>query len=255
MKAVVILLLMTGWVIPGAYAQTGQQDDVVYMQDGTVWQGQLRTTSDGEPYAISLFGGSLVRVNPINIDSVRKVPAFDIRSLRPLITKTEGLFNTTYGGWMFGSQPNNGYGYGNQVGGLLHNVTGYYLHPAIGIGIGAGIDHYSSGLALITPLYLHLEGMPWSGQIVPFYAVEGGYGFSWDTDQQTEWYSREESGGTFWMMGVGLRFFTRNRAYYNLQVGIRQQQRTISEWYAWNESSQVTALTHSRLQVTFGIGF
>lgn len=237
------------------HAQQDNLEDIIYLSDGSVLRGQLQVTAEGEPFAVAILGGSVLRIDPAEIDSMGKVERFNLNQLRPIRTKQQGLFNITSGGWMMGSRNAGSWGTGESIGAVLHNTTGYYFHPALGVGVGVGIDNYSGVFALTSPVYLHLEGMPWEGSIVPYYVVQGGYGFAWSTDQNTEWYRREEQGGWYWLAGIGLRFFTRNRAFYNLQVGIRQQERMLEEWYTWNESYQRYDITHTRLQVTFGIGF
>lgn len=256
MKTQITLLffLLTGLL--SAQAQDAPLEDVVYLRNGSQLRGTLLENRPGGAVKIQLLGGSIFVLEQGEVDSIAKAPRFvDPKSILPLQRKKTGWWNASTMGLNFG-QTAGGYNNTGTVGIAVHNVTGYFIHPAIGIGLGAGFDYYDSYYSPMVPLYLQVEGMWIREGPTPYYFASGGYGLSLSGEQQNGWgYTRHEDGGLFWQAGLGIRLFTQRDLHFVLQVAYRQQHRTITERYDWNNSVQELSITQPRLVFSWGIAF
>lgn len=238
-------------------AQQMPSSSAVYFKNGSVLYGQLQYDTLGTPNAVAIIGGSIFVFDQNEIDSI----AYDVKPnpvlwpVRPLQVKQSGLAAAVTGGMLVGAGGTDSWGYRPTSGGLLHIAGRYYLHPAFSLGAAMGLDNYGGSFAYLSPMYVTISGMPWSGQIAPYYTLGYGYGITWGGSQESEWYRRSEKGGMYGMAAIGLRFFSRSRLHYTIQVGVQQQGRTVTEWYSWNDATQEIAVQHRRMQLSFGIGF
>lgn len=134
----------------------------------------------------------------------------------------------------------------------LQSYNGIRFDQVLSMGITAGIDEYF-GLRVV-PIAIGSRGVLPGNKVSPYIGVEVGYGFTWlEKETHTEWHD----GGMVFNPTIGLRWKSRGRDRYLINVGYKRQvtaeHTTDAMW--GTESYHTARYTLNRMSVRFGMIF
>ena len=241
LKALVVILAFLPF---SSMAQNGMQD-VIYLNDGSVYKGIIIETVPNVSYKIQSEGGN---VYAVTVSEVEKITKEEKKYRNQGFGMNRGMM-----GWRNDSiryQPREK-GYFNEVQVLIENVqgglrlvNGYKFNRFAYLGIGVGFDRVFSnpfnprinGLekkelaGIYLPLYLYHAGDgPTKGRFTPFYAVEVGYamvfrGFDGD-DRNVDDFGNRLQGGIIAGAGLGFKIRSaRHKGHFSLLFNVNYKQ-------------------------------
>lgn len=238
------------------FAQTEIEDikyvDVVYLNNGSVFRGEMLEYKHEEYVKIRILGGQVIifpaeQVKKIVQENIRSA-ASKVRLIREYAFKEKGIYNETYVNMPMGNDQ-----WGWWVSGLgLHHVMGYQHNRWIGAGLGIGIDAYEMGSSHnVIPIYLEARGYFLKKKVSPFYSMNLGYGIALK-DQNSG--ITEAKGGLMYNPSLGYRFGGHPNANFTLALGYKVQKATyISP--GWDGSRFENKYTFKRVNLKFGMLF
>ena len=282
------LLLLTILLLPfGLFAQQ-QFEDVVYLNNGSVYRGVIIEQVPGVSLKIQIMGGSIVAVAMNDVAKLTKETPFgDVTTAPPMkdepAERVKTPFTPRLKGYFFQGQLLLEAG---QLG--MRVVNGYKFGRFGHVGIGVGVDgavgspfnrvlndlDMGSMAGAYFPLYVYYAGDILNSRVTPFYAIEAGYaalgpqtglyaddyyeygGYSYQTSQVV-------SGGAMGSVGIGVRFNTRRRVNFSLLLNANFKNMTYEEnFYLYDDIDGIYESYGTRKNATllmmgmrFGIGF
>ncbi len=220
-----ITLLMGGTPL----AMLGQlrqlEEDVVYLQNGSVIRGTITEQIPRESVTIQTFDGTVFRFLTSEIDRIVREPS--------RFTQIKVRFNSNVVPITYDDRPQWYWGYGlslstNQSSGNFHVEprAGYKWRHWLHTGLSSGLNPYNAGLIL--PIAAELRGDLLKKAVTPHYYLQGGYGVAATRSQR----HRVFEGGLLYGGGIGLSFKSRKKAEYFFTVGYKWQG-TYQEFEEW----------------------
>lgn len=245
-----LLMLFSAFLLQ---AQTGQNEDVVYLKNGSEIRGTILEMDTEGDIKIELLGGSVLVYPMSEVQRITREPKkVQLPQKREATLKEKGFFNNTDIGFNIGSNYGSYYGGGTSLGFTLQDVMGYRFNKWIGVGAGIGIDLYNSYQIPISPVYLRVEGQILSEPITPIYYAEAGYGLMWN--RQVNEYITQKN-GPMMSAGVGIRFATPGAVALQVTAGYKSQKLTTITKYDWNQTENIMEEIYKRVSLRFGMSF
>ncbi len=236
-----LLLLALSFIVPQSLQAQTEQLDVIYLKNGSIYKGKITEYNPGQNYVIRTTDGVMVRIYISNIDHITTgdTPAteqirrpeetsptpsarsYDPSERRPsrrsFVYRDKGYF--FQGHLMVG---------GFEAG--LHFVNGYKFNRWAYLGLGVGFDAVLFAIpgnvdymGFHFPVFLYYSGDILKRRITPFYAAEIGYAFHSGKNGLPVFGNSNNAhdlGGIMGGFGLGVRFFTRGKAYINLSFNL-----------------------------------
>jgi hypothetical protein len=214
-KSITLTLFFLSGILTTASAQQYSRKGTVHLKNQWVLNGSISPLPDG---------GIRVETRDGNIFSF---PMADIDSI-------------TYGNHGSRNSFRAGFGHFTEIGALAatknrpDNVTtaafsfqvvnGYHFAQMLFVGIGTGVDLYATQTTV--PLFGSLRGdLTRKGDFIPFYFVDGGYGF--DITSSTT--SISYRGGPLFAAGFGFKARVSDRSSFIVSFGYRLQKGSTTE--------------------------
>lgn len=256
-----LLLVCSGYA---AISQT-QFEDIIYLKNGSVIRGTLKSTRIENPVRIELAGGSLFVFQQNEIDSIKRenVQQRQLKALRKnYYRKERGFRHMTEFGLIYGTDlkpqeiPYYYYGYQRDDFGVsVHTVNGYQAWPYLFVGAGVGIDRFVNYRQTFSPFYIRLASEFLKKRSTPYVFFDIGYSHLWK-QKSDEWVTYRNKGGMYLAVGGGVRIYTNSRASVLLSASYRRNQSSTTWWYTQTTDYIYNIQrTYQRLSVNVGVTF
>ena len=242
MKSIIMLqklilttvFLFVAWI--GLMAQDDQAQDVIYHENGSVFQGTILSYEKGGKLEIQLDNDQVLVFDDAEIVKIMKTSNWEelpyksrygVEKATVEKSKKERVDRSTYLAKGFFQQPSFGIGTAlsdSDVIGLgiyLNYQAGYQFNRWLGISAGSGFDVVgpSRGENLI-PVFGEIRMYPFKNDLGAYFAVAGGYNFALE-NRRTGILQAED--GYLFHPSIGYRWTTRSKAYLCLDLGYRRQ--------------------------------
>ena len=255
-----LLIIMCSGI---SHAQT-LSEDVVYLKNGSIIRGSLKSAAGENPLRIELLGGSLFVFQQSEIDSIKKENVLQ-RNQKALaknyFRKDRGFRHITEFGFIYGTdlkQTETPYYYGYQrddFGVSVHTVNGYQVWPYLFVGAGLGIDRFINYQQTFSPFYVRVASEFLKKRATPYVFADIGYSHLWKK-KGDEWVSYQNKGGLYIAAGGGVRIYTNSRASVLLSASSRRNVSSTRWWYT--QATDVVyniQRTYQRLSINVGVTF
>lgn len=239
-------------------------EDVLYLKNGSIIRGTLKSPASENPLRIELMGGSLFVFQQSEIDSIKKENVLQ-RNEKALaknyFRKDRGFRHITEFGFIYGTdlkQTETPYYYGYQrddFGVSVHTVNGYQAWPYLFVGAGLGIDRFINYQQTFSPFYVRLASEFLKKRATPYVFADIGYSHLWKK-KDDEWVSYQNRGGLYIAAGGGVRIYTNSRASVLLSASYRRNVSSTKWWYT--QATDVVyniQRTYQRLSINVGVTF
>jgi hypothetical protein len=255
-KNFLILLMIVSIILVQNISSSAQShlQDVVYMNDGSIYKGVIKQESL-TVVKIAIAGGSEFVLSKQNIDSIRKEnhPVFDGFSFQQ---KKFGYFSVTEIGVPIGTSPVYTYWYATEeklTGGFTaQTVQGYrfYTHYLAGAGLAIDLIQHP----MLQP-FLDLRYELLKGRATPFAYADWGHNIDLSKDQNDDYQKTEYKGGSMWAAGVGMRFNFKSTGAFLFDIGYKYSVRQEEVTYTEGTSSLLTQYDLRRMVIRMGLSF
>ncbi len=237
-----IFLFICLWSL-SLIAQDKVNYQYLYLKDGSFLKGNLveeRTTI----MKWQLTNGDIVPIAMTHVDHIQKAKQNWVVFPDGKITPEKGNYHIFTTGVLAGK---GGEFQENPIGAnLFHFIKGVKFNQFLAVGIGTGLDVYDHEFV---PVYLDIRGDILNQSITPYYALNAGYGFSFDMSGTRS--DLNYKGGMLVHPALGIRFSSRKRVAYLLEVGYKFQHGKIE----YKNREITDKLTYRRLSLKAGIAF
>jgi hypothetical protein len=247
--AILSAVLWTAASAPAQTADTASCKDQVFLKDGSVFTGQLKSYEYKGQLVIETWSGLMLHINGSRVKRV-------VQGCGQ--TKTETKISKTYHfqekGWFHHTRtailPGNNY-FGDAIPGLsLYHVSGFQFNRFLGAGIGLGVETYDpeSGYEPVTyPLMLEVRSYWMKRRISPYGALSLGY--AWTGKIPNNWGDTNDfDGGPVAKVQVGYRFGN----HFTMHGGLSFQQKT-RHWGSTENIDGTDRILNKRLELGFGL--
>ena len=218
-------------------------EDVVYLENGSVYRGTLLTNYPDSTVAIQILGGSIIVTPRSTVTAIKKEPAFD--PFQTIYTPRDTGY-TILGsiGLLMGSDS---WGYAGGV--VVDMINGYHFSERVQAGLGLTIEASDNFY-----LSIYLDGR-WnfrSGKNTPF--VYGDFGLHTPLiDKDASWVTDYDPGITGGA-GIGIRLnSTKKQTGFIMSLGYKLSRYSISEEDWW--SGNPIVYNYTKNKALFKIGF
>ena len=236
------LLVFLSFICFMGFAQNNNMDEV-YLNNGSIFKGEIVEYKLGDELTFKLGDEQILVFNDKDIlkiiqadgtvinpatanadikeDAVTMEAGKPVREKKPFKLKSKGWYNSTYIAFAAGNDGTNGGDGDFKLGSGLHNIFGKQFTRMWGLGLGIGLDNYSRRGETVVPVYLELRGYPLKKQQQYYYALAGGYGF---TFKRESFGITETEGGLMVHPAVGIRLGTPDGTNVNIDLGYKIQE-------------------------------
>lgn len=227
------------------------------MNNGDRFVGEITKYVQGEQVDILLKDGSTLSLKETDIKKIMQetggaVEREEIESFKPekkvwRKPQTKGIYNITQLSFALGEGDNNGLA----LGAGISSIIGRQFSPALGVGLGLGLDNYARRGETIYPVFLDLRTyLPFSKKPHAYYlALNGGYGFAFTREGIG---INEAEGGYMGQVAIGYRSATQEGVDVNVDIGTKFQEARFSR-DLFNGDVEVRDLVFQRIVVRIGI--
>ncbi|MDX2245320.1 MAG: hypothetical protein SF052_00985 [Bacteroidia bacterium] len=233
LRAMTLLVTLMAGFYATSSAQRIDEEDVIYLKNGSIIRGQILEQVIGDYVKIELVGGTIFSYTTEEIEKITREPAkysyikLKYRNdFRPVIFREKGIYNILSFGLGFSEGR-----WGPEAVPTLQYRMGYRFHHLLNVGAGTGLDPYNRGL--ITPFFLDIHGELEKKRIAPHYFANVGYGVG----SSSTWGTLVFDGGLMGHAGAGLKLSTRSRNEWYFTVGYKFQHsyQEFEDWeILWN---------------------
>lgn len=218
----------------------GQNDDSakvmdeIHLKNGSVFRGEIVEYKRGKMLKIRLQNGQELELADDEIKQIvqgleiAEGAEMPVREKKPVVLKTEGMYNTTYTSFASGKNRFDQF----TLGAGVHNVTGFHWKPFLGIGLGLGIDNYSRRGETIVPIYTELKFVPLKSKKELYLSTAVGYGFAFKREQ---FGIIEAKGGYMVHPAIGYRAGTSDGTNVTVDIGLKLQDAFFKERLPTND--------------------
>ncbi len=196
MRKILFVLLMTTFGLSASlYAQSENQEVIVFLKNGQKISGKLQLSIYDDH--ISLAHDSLSQTY-LSFQSIKKIHFGNVPADEPAtyFTHQRGIFHLANLGLQIGDNSN-----GATTTFTIHTVNGYVFSPHLMVGVGIGLDHYDGIRAL--PLYASIQGIITDRKVSPFYFANVGGSWAWPGNRGSGITYERTEGGLFAHGGLG----------------------------------------------------
>lgn len=263
-------------------AQEKEVVSTVTLNDGTVYQGIIKTYSQEGEMRIELQSGTLValmgtEVKEITYEMPRPKrgseylpekaatdkPTFERR--KPVYEfKEEGWFNTTSFAFSFGKREQEEvpffdpgfeeyYVTQSAVGFNVQHIIGYQFSRMLGAGLGVSFDAYDlEDSESVVSIFGHYRGYLSKSIVAPYLGLNAGYGFA--LANKSQGVTKAEGG---WMIHpeVGLRLGATAKSNFTIGLGYRLQEAYYVQERPFNGNIEYRNVTYQRFLFSLGLLF
>ncbi len=161
--------------------------------------------------------------------------------------RTKGRYVISQLAFAMGRNPEDGV----SLGAGLSVIYGYQFKPALGMGIGLGLDNYARRGETIYPIFVDIRSyLPIKKKPGAYYVVlNGGYGFAFKRESIG---IKGAEGGYMLYPAIGYRTTTREGVDVNIDAGIKWQKASFTR-DLFTGDIEVRDLTFQRFTVRVGI--
>lgn len=224
----------------------------VYLKNGKVLQGAVITSIFEEYLTLEIDEVTHLNIQLNKIKSIYFGKYTREGKTKPAFEPKVGFIHAADIGLLFG---NNAYGSGSSP--SVNIVNSFQFNSYVGTGLGLGLDLHGNITTL--PVYVNLKGALTKKKVTPYYFLNAGYAFAWDSENDSFIEYDKVQGGWLLQPGFGYQF---NMAQSALLVGLgyRIQKMTLdyhtSSW-GWGNSDIFyhEERTLRRLSLSVGITF
>lgn len=239
-------LLLSFLLLLGAYRAVAQRptEQVLYLKNGWVLRGQLLTPATSDPLRLQTTDRNEFVFPQSEIDSVRQ--RLQPPSRLNVAYKARGFGHFTELGALAGRNTSSSV---NTSAFSFQVVNGYKFNQWLYTGLGVGADLYAT--QSLVPVFASVRGdFTRRGTILPFYFLDGGYGFNITGQDNTLPQPVTYEGGTLWALGAGVKVLFNNNTGFLVSLGYRTQRTTLTR-----EASPTERVTFERIAVRAGFAF
>ncbi|BDS11652.1 hypothetical protein [Aureispira anguillae] len=252
--SLIVICLMT----TVSWAQEAQ-DDVVYLENGSVIRGQVMEYDPKGNIKIKIYGGSVLVYESSKVIKIEKEASQNTTPRHSKTAKKDrtnhrpgiGLYHTVAGGTLMGISD-----WGSPEPGIsLNTTTGWHFHRLIGLGGGVGVMRLG-GYSFV-PVYANIRGNFMKSSASLFYQIDVGYGIA-VKDQMFGFGGignlQTAKGGLYLRPSIGVRFPSYKRTHVFLNFGYVIQFGEY-EYIDWNNNPIFEKRTFYRPSLRVGITF
>ena len=237
------LLILTVIYFISFFSLTAQEkviQDHLYLQDGSFLKGSI-VARDTVMIRWKLTNGEIISIAETHVHHIQKVKHDWLVFPNGKIILEKGNYHIIFTGLLIGK----GDGFQeNPIGAnLAHFIKGVKFNQFFSAGIGIGLDLYNHEFV---PLYLDIRGDFLNQPITPYYAFNAGYGFALENNR-----SIDNKGGIMIHPAIGLRFASKKRVGYLLEIGYKFQ----NGKREFDNLEFTDELTYKRLSLRAGLSF
>lgn len=219
-------------------------EDVLYLKNGWILRGHLTTPDTAASVGIRTNDGNVFTFGRTDVRETKQEPALRHLNIR---YRNRGFGNYTELGAL--ASRTNVDDRGTTTSAFtFHTVNGYRFGRLLYAGVGVGVDLYASQTFI--PVFGSVRGdFTRRGILVPYYYVDGGWGFNGTTSQPNQ----RQRGGVHFAAGVGLKVLFNGNAGFLLSAGYYLQQTAIETTDGANTTRR--ALDYNRIAIRAGFSF
>lgn len=203
-----------------------KQEDVVYLENGSVLRGKILTYEPRGQLKIEIAGGSVLVYDAEDVVKIEKQDVQSKDSENNTTTKTsvahrpptKGMYNSIMAGTLMGIGE-----WGSPIPGIsLKYTIGYNFHHFIGVGGGLGI--MMLGEYPIVPIYANIRSYILKTSATPFVDMNVGYGIALNPVSGPftgggMGRGQTALGGLYLRPAIGVRFPSRKRTHVTMDFG------------------------------------
>ena len=219
-------------------------EQVLYLKNGWVLRGQLLSAPTADPLRLQTADRNEFVFRQSEIDSLRQRPQPPARL--NVAYKERGFGHFTELGALAGRNTSSSV---NTSAFSFQVVNGYKFSQWLYTGLGVGADLYAT--QSIVPVFASVRGdFTRRGTILPFYFLDGGYGFNITGKDNTLLQPVTYEGGALWALGAGVKVLFNNNTGFLVSLGYRTQRTTLTR-----EALPTERVTFERIAVRAGFAF
>lgn len=220
--------------------------DIVYLKNGSIIKGSIIEYNQDKKIKIKTIDNYTWE---FNIDDVKEIKREEgaIELNESIDYLIDGFINYTTLGLLIGNGNNN-----KQAPFSVMMTNGYLFNKKIGVGAGFGIEFYEETML---PVYIDLKYHFNQRKISPFVAIQGGYSFSLeDNDNSDNIYNYEQKylGGYFFNPEIGMLINLQSYNALLFSLGYRHQLLRYEQEYPYEVT---TDHYYNRFSIRFGFIF
>ena len=228
--------------------------DVVYLNDGSIFRGQIETYEIGKTLKLKLSPDKFVIFEAKNIQKiVQEVTSAEKTNKKNTHAKAyafreKGIYFASHIGYIGG---NNLFGdYTNAFN--VHLQGGYQFNRFVGAGIGVGVDFYNVNLGSIIPVYGTFRGYIKKSKVSPYYQVAAGFGIPIENEDSAFTSSK---GNYYLAPELGIRIGASAETNLTLGLGLQWQKASYTLGFGDTVSQNVDEYTFRRFNFKIGMLF
>ncbi|MFK7937690.1 MAG: hypothetical protein AB8G22_29500 [Saprospiraceae bacterium] len=235
-------------------AQRVELIDIVHLTNGETVEGNIVQLIPKESLTLRNLDG-LELTFPI--DQVERVVQAKQRIIKQVTVqpkepiqdpKTQGWYNLTHVGMLNGKGRRT-----TNFSFSVNNVTGHLFKRWLGVGLGVGIDAYSTGTGEnIYPIFIEARGYLQEKPNSFFYALQTGYGMAF---KNANFFVSDAEGGFMYQAAAGYRIATREALQILLTIGTRFQSASFVRQEPIRGGEESLTLQYRRVIMGVGIQF
>lgn len=225
-----------------AISLRAQEQDVVYLKNGSILYGKLLEVTPGDKVRLEIVGNNQL---VFRFDEIEKI-SYAEQSAPTKSAFFENIRLSADIHFLGGSSHNAGFA-----------VTPHYRFPCrFSAGIGTGLESFDYQ---VMPVFADLSYQLFNRSFSPYLYARSGYTFPL-SKAQSDYYSHPEyKGGILAGAGIGLRKEFRNKNALLFSVGYRYQKlRTVTTYQYWYDGQTQTdeRIDHlNRINISLGLQF
>ncbi len=226
-----------------------EQEDVVYLKNGSVIHGEILEQNPGESVKIRSASRDIFVYKMEDVTEIKKEPTPS--SKKNFDIKEKGYQSVINASLLTG---NNQYYTVTSL--SLTNVQGYQFKSGLALGIGSGIEWFNT---TVIPVFADVSYYPLKKRKTPYVSLQAGYSAPLNPNNGSDlgwdggYYGSKYTGGALFSASIGTRRYFRNGYSMLLGLGYRYQKLEYTNIYDWNGTTRVQTELLNR--ISFKMGF
>ena len=247
MKQLIMLIALFGFTTFGFSQQSTTHEDVIYLINGGVIRGKIVENTE-QSVKIEILGGSLLVYAREEILTIKREKIKRNKARKPSIMKNKDEVVYEPGPLDENGEPDHGYQYKNEgkyfnimlgmmpgsgqfgdfaFGGSAQFSAGYHFNRFLGVGLGVGSDSYiDDDVRNLFPIFAEVKGFLLDNPVSPYYNIGIGYSLATVTRGSDFINMTDASGGIFINPRIGVRFPSKVKTSFVMDVGYIYQKAT-----------------------------
>ncbi|MCH2046021.1 MAG: hypothetical protein MK212_18040 [Saprospiraceae bacterium] len=251
-KKIICSVLLLGLAF-NSFGQQGTENDIIYLKNGSILCGKvLEYKADGN-IKVEVAEGSIFEHPASDVVKIKKQSKHSIklkkhlRQDKPLLVpENKKMYNIFMGKLTVGANTFNN----TTGGGGLYYAAGYRFNHFVSLGLGIGFERNDAFNFM--PVFIDFRGYLMKTSTSMYYSLGAGYNVALPTGSWRLNNIEKQSGGLYLHPAIGVRFKSRERTHFMMDLGytIQSNHIKVTDWWLGDPVEQ----TYFMFRPTFRIG-